>query len=211
MAIELTNNYSGIRNTNVSNTPNSVLGKNALSMQDFFSLMVAELSNQDMFNTVDNTQYITQLAQFSMMQAISDLSETFSASFSELSRAYSTYYGISLIGKEVTLAQLGDDGSIFVRKGIVQSVNLFNGSAEIVVDGKAYGLSNVMEVKEPNIIIPDNSIREIEEVVDKETDNKNEEVINNEINNEIDNGTDNEIDEGENDSQKELEGVDDGE
>lgn len=163
MTIELTNNYSNVRNTSVSNTSNSLLSNNILTMQDFFSLMVAELSNQDMFNTVDNTQYITQLAQFSMMQAVSDLSETFSASFSELSRAYSTYYSVSLIGKEVTLAQISNDSSnIFIHKGIVESVNLFNGSAEIVVDGKPYALSSVMEVKEPNIIIPDDSIKEID-------------------------------------------------
>jgi len=167
MSIELINNYSDARSTNAANPSNNLLSSNTLTMQDFFSLMVAELSNQDMFNTVDNTQYISQLAQFSMMQAVSDLSETFSTSFSELSSTYSTYYGVSLIGKEVTLAQIDSDGGMFVHKGIVESVNLFNGSAEIVVDGKPYALSNVMEVKEPNIIIPDGSIKEIENT-DKE-------------------------------------------
>lgn len=162
MSIELINNYSGVRSTNAANPSNNLLSSNTLTMQDFFSLMVAELSNQDMFNTVDNTQYISQLAQFSMMQAVSDLSETFSTSFSELSSTYSTYYGVSLIGKEVTLAQIDSNGEMYVHKGIVESVNLFNGSAEIVVDGKPYALSNVMEVKEPNIIIPDGSIKEIE-------------------------------------------------
>lgn len=163
MSIELINSYSSARNANASNTSNGLSSNTTLTMQDFFSLMVAELSNQDMFNTVDNTQYISQLAQFSMMQAVSDLSETFTTSFSELSMAYSSYYGVSLIGKEVTLAEINDDGGIFVHKGIVESVNLFNGSAEIVVDGKSYALGNVMEVKEPNIIIPDSFVNEIDD------------------------------------------------
>ncbi|MDD4565421.1 MAG: flagellar hook capping FlgD N-terminal domain-containing protein [Eubacteriales bacterium] len=172
MSIDLINNYPAAKSagsTNTSGTSNnssSSLSSNSLTMQDFFSLMVAELSNQDMYNTVDNTQYISQLAQFSVMQAVSDLSEKFSNSFSDLSFAYSTSYGVSLIGKEVTLAQLKSNGDVSVYKGIVDSVNLFNGSAEIVVDGKAYALSSVMEVKEPNIIIPDSNINENDNSVD---------------------------------------------
>ena len=183
MSIEL-NNYTVARNTDTSNSSaaskssSNLLSSNSLSMQDFFSLMVAELSNQDMYNTVDNTQYISQLAQFSMMQAVSDLSETFAKSFSDLSLAYSTSYGVSLIGKEVTLAQSDSSGQLYVHKGIVESVNLFNGNAEIVVDGKGYAMSSVMEVKEPNIIIPDDIIREIEtrtDVIEESNDSVIEE------------------------------------
>jgi hypothetical protein len=36
----------------------------------------------------------------------------------------------------------------------VEGVNLFNGSAEIVVEGIAYPLTSVMRVAEPKIIIP---------------------------------------------------------
>ncbi|MDD4121404.1 MAG: flagellar hook capping FlgD N-terminal domain-containing protein [Eubacteriales bacterium] len=171
MSIESLNNYTAVRSADTSNSSTG-LSSTALTMQDFFSLMVAELSNQDMYNTMDNTQYISQLAQFSMMQAISDLSETFSKSFSDLSLAYSTSYSVGLIGKEVTLAKTDNAGNISTYRGIVQSVNLFNGNAEVVVDGKAYVLSSVMKVNEPDIIIPDSSINANRTAVDKadETD-----------------------------------------
>lgn len=137
-------NYSTNGTTGTGGTSN--VGKssnNMLNMDDFFSLIVAQLKNQDMYNTVDDTQYIQQMAQFSMIQALSDMSE--------LSM---TSYGVSLIGKEVTVASVKSDGSIQSIKGLVDSVTFYNGSPQVVVEGKNYSLSSVMAVKEPDIIIP---------------------------------------------------------
>jgi flagellar basal-body rod modification protein FlgD len=114
-------------------------------MDDFFQLMVAQLKNQDMYNTTDSTEYIAQMAQFSMVQALADLSE--------LSM---TSYGVSLIGKEATIASIDDDGKVSSVEGIVESVNFYNGGTKVVVDGKSYDLSSVMSVQEPKIIIPSN-------------------------------------------------------
>jgi len=106
-----------------------------LEMDDFFKLMVAQLQNQDMNNPVDSTQFTSQMAQFSMVKALSDLSN-----------ASKTTYSVSLIGKEVTLAETKDDGSMNVIKGTVDGVNLYNGNTEIVVGGTKYPLSSIMEV-----------------------------------------------------------------
>lgn len=118
-----------------------------LSIDDFFSLLVAQLTNQDMYNTMDDTQFIAQMAQFSMVQALSDLS-----------KASSTAYSVSLIGKEATVAQTNQDGSLEVFTGIVECVNLYNGSTEIMIDGKTFPLSSIMEVRQPNIIIPSSGL-----------------------------------------------------
>ncbi|HPO04048.1 MAG TPA: flagellar hook capping FlgD N-terminal domain-containing protein [Bacillota bacterium] len=120
---------------------------NGLSMDDFFKLLVAQISNQDMFNTVDDTQFIAQMAQFSMVQALS-----------ELSQASATAYSVSLIGKEATVASIGADGNMQTCTGIVDSVTLYNGSPKITIDGQQYELNSVMEVKEPNIIVPQNNL-----------------------------------------------------
>jgi flagellar basal-body rod modification protein FlgD len=137
-----TSGASGASGTGKTNTDNS-----NLTMDDFFQLMVAQLKNQDMYNTTDNTEFIAQMAQFSMVQALADLSE--------LSM---TSYGVSLIGKEATIAKVADDGTVKSIKGIVDSVNFYNGSTQVVVDGKSYALSSVMSVKEPDIIIPNSTV-----------------------------------------------------
>ncbi|HZK02299.1 MAG TPA: flagellar hook capping FlgD N-terminal domain-containing protein [Anaerovoracaceae bacterium] len=130
-----------------ASTMNKTSGNNALGMDDFLKLIVAQLSNQDMFNTVDDTQFISQMAQFSMVQALS-----------ELSQASATAYSVSLIGKEATVAKSGQNGELNVHTGIVDSVALYNGEPQITIDGEKYALSSVMEVKEPKIIIPSNGI-----------------------------------------------------
>ncbi|WP_051355977.1 flagellar hook capping FlgD N-terminal domain-containing protein [Acetobacterium malicum] len=109
--------------------------KTSLNMDDFLKLMVAQLQNQDMNNTADTSEYTSQMAQFSMVQALTDLTE--------LSK---TTYGLSMIGKEVTLAETKSDGTLNVITGTVEGVNLYNGDAQIIVNGVNYPMSSVMEV-----------------------------------------------------------------
>jgi flagellar basal-body rod modification protein FlgD len=145
MSIDSINNYTSYSTGSTSSSSDN----SKLSMDDFLQLLVAQLKNQDMYNTMDNAEYMGQMAQFSMLQALTDMSE--------LSM---TSYGVSLIGKEATIAQIGDDGTVTSLSGIVESVNFYNGSTQVVVDGKNYALSSVMSVKEPDIIIPDSMITE---------------------------------------------------
>jgi len=146
MAIDSVSPYARPATATVKSTTKN--SSNTLAMDDFFKLMVAQLSNQDMNNPMDNSQFITQMAQFSMVQALSDLSDM-----------SSTAYSVGLIGKEVTVAQSNDDGSLSSIAGIVEGVTLYNGASKVVVDGAAYDLSSIMVVKQPNIIIPDSSLQ----------------------------------------------------
>jgi len=147
MSIDSINNY-GATGANSTKNTSSLGDTGALKMDDFLQLLVAQLKNQDMYNTMDDSEYMAQMAQFSMLQAITDMSE--------LSM---TSYGVSLIGKEVTIASIKDDGTVSSLKGIVDSVNFFNGSPQVVVDNNSYALSSVMQVNEPKIIIPNGEIK----------------------------------------------------
>jgi len=116
----------------------SKIGTTNLTMDDFFELMIAQLTNQDIYNTTDNTEFIAQMAQFSMVQALADLS-TMSQ----------TAYSVNLVGKEATAAYNDDNGELVSVTGIVQSVNLYNGEAEVVINGTPYALSSIMKVGMP--------------------------------------------------------------
>lgn len=137
MSINSINNYTSTGTSATSNTSSTSSDNGTLTMDDFFQLMVAQLSNQDMYNTVDNTEYIAQMAQFSMVQALADLST-----------ASATTYGVSLIGKQVSIAETASDGTTGYISGVVDGVNLYNGSAKVVVNGSSYDLKNVMLVTE---------------------------------------------------------------
>ncbi len=70
-------------------------------MDDFLTLMVAQLKNQDFMNPVDDTQYVTQLAQISTMQQMEEMAYN----------AKSTYV-TSLVGKTVTAAKFTVAGDL---------------------------------------------------------------------------------------------------
>ena len=106
----------------------------ALNMDDFLKLMVAQLQNQDMNNAADSSQFTAQMAQFSMVQALTDMS-----------KQAQTSYGVSLIGKEVTVK---NESNNTVVTGTVDSVNFLNGETQILVDGNPYATSSVIQVTE---------------------------------------------------------------
>lgn len=117
---------------------------NSFEMDDFMQMMVAQLQNQDMHSSMDSSEYVNQMAQYSMIQAITDMT----ASMSDMMTLSTTNYGVSLIGKEVTMAMTGSDGAIESKTGLVEGVNFFNGQTQVMVDGKSYSLTQIMSVKQ---------------------------------------------------------------
>ncbi len=135
MAIDSINNYLSTAATTSATTTSTKKTGTSLDMDDFLKLMVAQLQNQDMNNTADTSQYTTQMAQFSMVQALTELNEM-----------TKTVYSMSLIGKDITLAENASDGSLHVVSGVVEGVNLYDGDAQVIVNGVSYPMSSIMEV-----------------------------------------------------------------
>lgn len=71
-----------------------------LGQADFLKLMTAQLNNQDPFAPVDNTQMVAQMAQFSSLAGITDMSTTLKAISDKLG-ATSTADATAYIGKTV--------------------------------------------------------------------------------------------------------------
>lgn len=133
----------------VINTPFKSQDEQQVSVNDFLQLMIAQLKNQDFTNPVDDTQYVTQLAQFATMQQMQDL-----AYYSK------SNYVMSLVGKNVTVASLGLGGNMKVETGPVEKVALSNKEFMIFVDGKGYTLGQIMEVNDPDRI-GDNELKDV--------------------------------------------------
>jgi len=110
--------------------------KNEVSVDSFLQLMIAQLKNQDFNNPVDDTQYITQLAQFSTMQAMQELTQ-----FSK------TAYATSLVGKEVTAAKMSIGGQMETVTGVVTKVSLVDNEFGVFINDAMFSLNQIMEVK----------------------------------------------------------------
>ena len=134
--------YNGISvNTPYDDSDQSV------KVEDFLQLMIAQLTNQDFMNPVDDTQYVTQLAQFATMQ-----------SMQELSHYSQTNYVSGLVGKSVTVASYGLGGQVNRDVGTVTSVNLSGDSYTVTVNGKSYELSQIMSIADPNTAVDQNQL-----------------------------------------------------
>ena len=114
-------------------------GNTELSMQDFLQLMVVQLQNQTMDDTMDTSEMMNQMVQMQMVTAITNMNE-----LSVMS------YASSLVGKVVTIGILGTD-SLEEREVQVIGTGLSNGQQVIFgKDGKGnvetYALNQIMAV-----------------------------------------------------------------
>lgn len=108
-----------------------------MSLQDFYYLLAAQLKYQDADNPMDTAEMMGTMVQTQMIQAISQMTQT-----------NVTTYAASMIGKEVTVAEMDKDGMYTGdKKGTVTGV-LLGDNPLIFVDGKAYYLSQIVAVGE---------------------------------------------------------------
>lgn len=113
-----------------------------MGMKQFLSLMVAQLKNQDMMNPTSDTEFVSQMAQFTSLQAVANLEETVTA----MQATYMTSYATSLMGKNVVVATLDENNEVTTVEGVVTGVTLFEGQPIIYIGDKGYTLSQIMVV-----------------------------------------------------------------
>ncbi|MDU7336994.1 MAG: flagellar hook capping FlgD N-terminal domain-containing protein [Clostridium sp.] len=128
---------SQINGYNSTAKKSSSSGKSAasLSIDQFLSLLAAQLSNQDVLNPTQDTEFVAQMAQFTSLQALENLNQ------------YASYqYGSSLIGKKVSVAKYDTSGKYISDIGIVSQADYSSGDTTVIVNGRSYDLTNIMEV-----------------------------------------------------------------
>lgn len=81
-------------------TDTSKTGTTNMDVSDFLSLMTAQLKNQDPFQPVDNTQMVAQMAQFSSLSGITEMSSTLKSIASQLGTS-TLNDAIGYVGKTV--------------------------------------------------------------------------------------------------------------
>jgi flagellar basal-body rod modification protein FlgD len=129
------NNNSGI-NQNYSSNGKS---KN-MAVEDFLQIMAAEIKNQnplggDSGGGGSKTDYLSQLAQFTMLEQMNILTEGINQ--------INMLNQVSLIGKQVTIYN-GKDNVV----GTVEKVKFYNSTVILQVDGEDYPIGLLMEVSE---------------------------------------------------------------
>ena len=122
-------------NRNAATTGNKTRGSSELGKEESLQLLVCQLQNQDPLNPQSDTEFISQLAQFSSLEQMSNMNSTFSNS-----AAY------SMVGKEVIVRQTDEAGRVTEVQGTVDFVEIRNGEAYLSIDGKTYPVEDLVMV-----------------------------------------------------------------
>ena len=106
-----------------------------LTMQDFLQLMVVQLQNQTMDDTMDTSEMMNQMVQMQMVTAMTNMTEASLMS-----------YASSLVGKVVTIGIVNGD-TLEEREIEVIGTGVSNGQQVIFgSDNETYGLNQIMAI-----------------------------------------------------------------
>ena len=138
----------------VTNTTDSTLSSysstatNSLDKDAFLTLLVTQIQNQDPFEPVDNTQFVSQLAEFSSLETAektNDQLEALTALQQQTYQLTSLSQGAALIGKEVSYYNPETET---VESGTVNALTNLEDGVVLNIGEYLVPLSNVVEIKE---------------------------------------------------------------
>jgi flagellar basal-body rod modification protein FlgD len=120
-----TGSTSGTSSTTSSDASiTSQLGPSA-----FLQLLTTQLSNQDPLNPMDDTQSVSQLAQFSALQA----SDNLETSFANFQSNFAVLQSSQLIGQTVTVNSTDASGNASTITGTVSAISVVNGVPQLTL------------------------------------------------------------------------------
>lgn len=102
----------------------------SLDFDGYLKLLVAQMSNQDFNDPMSDADLLNQMAQYSMLEGIKDMT-----------RQSAISYGASLVGKVVTVS----DGRYY-HTGTVDSINVENGEVSLLIDGESFKTSEITDI-----------------------------------------------------------------
>ena len=131
-----------------------------MTMDDFFTLLAAQLRYQDMSSPMSNSEMMSQLTQMANISSVSSLTDslgkvatTIEEAMNSMSQISLSTYATNLLGQTVTVADLDETGQMIgTTTGVVEGVSLTGSDPYIYVNGKNYLLSHLISTG----VTPDN-------------------------------------------------------
>ena len=123
----------------------------------FLTLMLKQLENQDPTEPMDNTQWLSQLAQYSSLEQMTQMNsglencaKYINALYDDMTLNSEISQTLSMIGKDVTLKipNAEDPKNPTVITGNVTEASFESGSGQIKVNGNYYSIENVVSIRE---------------------------------------------------------------
>ncbi|WP_026689896.1 flagellar hook assembly protein FlgD [Alteribacter aurantiacus] len=124
-----------------------------LDKDAFLKILITQLQNQDPLNPMEDKEFIAQMAQFSTLEQMANISSTLDKLVSAPDQQSFTSYG-DMIGKKVEWEkkqtdEAGDNIGI-VQSGVVTQVSFKEGKTTFIVDDKHHlSKKEIMSISNP--------------------------------------------------------------
>ncbi|MBI5575063.1 MAG: flagellar biosynthesis protein FlgD [Deltaproteobacteria bacterium] len=121
--------------------------KNTVSKDDFLKLFVTQLQKQDPMNPMDSTAFTAQLAQFSSLEQLTNISDALDTVLRYQGSLQNTL-DATLIGKQVGYGATDSSGADITKYGTVTALTFDQGSTTVVLeDGTKIDPSSISEIR----------------------------------------------------------------
>lgn len=123
----------------------------------FLTLMLKQLERQDPTEPMDNTQWLSQLAQYSSLEQMTQMN----SGLENCAKYISAMYDDMMLNSEInqTLAMIGKDVTLQIPNeadpknptkitGKVTEASFEEGTGKIKVNGEYYSIENVISIRE---------------------------------------------------------------
>ena len=127
---------NAVNNFNKANTVNGRTASQQLGKDDFLKLLITQLSNQDPTNPMEDTQFIAQMAQFSSLEQMTNMNE----SFNKMAAMINSSQAAATIGRSVDI-DIGDT----TARGVVEATTM-GAHPQVMVNGMYYDLDKIKAV-----------------------------------------------------------------
>ena len=107
-----------------------------LGKDDFLKLLLTQLANQDPTSPMENTEFIAQMAQFSSLEQMTNMS----TEFAKLANMLNSNEAVSLIGRNVEVSS-GDNAINGVVESVTRGVD-----PQVKVNGMLYSMDQINAV-----------------------------------------------------------------
>ena len=121
---------------NKQNKTNERVASNELGKDDFLKLLITQLQNQDPTDPMENQDFIAQMAQFSSLEQMTNMS----TSFAKMASFINSQEAASTLGKTVEL-NVGDTTTRGIVEGATRGEN-----PQILVNGMYYTLDKIAAI-----------------------------------------------------------------
>ena len=122
-------------NVTPDNLDKDTKGTSTMGKDQFLQILVAEMQYQDPLEPTTNTEWVSQMATFSQIEELQNMSGTFQKSQAQ-----------DLVGQIVIMATTDSAGETKYTSGSVQSVEIRPDGTYLSIDGYLYNMDDLYSV-----------------------------------------------------------------